>query len=92
MEKGCFIFICILVLFNVLGNTKGETQFSKENLPRESPRSLESNEDNYILVEYRNFTYKLKGFKSKNTVIKIAHVYIWEMMKKIILKISKLLK
>ena len=76
MESGRFFLICILVLFNVLGNTKGEPQFSKDNLPRESPRSLDSSEDNYLLVQYRNFISKLKGFKTKNTEIKIAHIYM----------------
>ena len=75
MENIYFVLIGLL-LFNALGNIKGEPRFSKEYLPRESPRSLEDSGDNYILVEYgRNFTDNLKGFVSRNGDIKIAHIY-----------------
>ena len=76
MEKGRFILICIFILSVALGTTKGEPQVSQEYLQKELPRSLEVSGDNYIIVEYRNFTGNLNGFRSRNIEMNKARIYL----------------
>ena len=73
MQKNGIILICILVLSYTLGNTKRDPHFSKEYFPRESPRSLEDIGNNYIIVEYKNFTGNATGFPKLDF---ISHVYL----------------
>ena len=76
MEKIRLFSVFILILSNILGNTKEGTNFFEKYSSRDSPRRLQMRRIDFILVEYGNFTGTLTGFKSYSPEINKAHIYL----------------